>query len=351
MATNGALDEAILAVLPDENSPEPFMTTPVITSRLKSAGHKGLYTKKVQRHLEKLESDDMYVISRSRGRALEWQRKKSLWGGAGTLMTGSQAVAFTLLGRYIRNKLPDVLSGDIEPLFAAAELRLSQQRPDNHHFRSWVEKTAWVDGAFELSRPKPNPKILHTVSTATFYERELMVTYRPAYKGQKDDGPPRRLCPLALVESAGVMYMVAQDPTRPPRPEENKPDWLRTLFRLDRINKVEDTLVSFNYPKDFKLNEFIGKQKMFDFVTEPPVTLELAFFGNAGEHLKESPMAKDQTVAVLPDGRLMVSGTVVPSLKLRWWIRSIGVDVEVLAPKALRDEFATNYKALAKLYK
>lgn len=115
-------------------------------------------------------------------------------------MTGSQAVAFTLLARYIRNKFPDVLSADIEPLFAAAELRLSQQRPDNRNFRRWVDKTAWVDGGFELMRPKPNPDVLHTVSTAAFFEPELVVTYRAAYKGQKEDEPPRRLCPLALVE-------------------------------------------------------------------------------------------------------------------------------------------------------
>ncbi|WP_241202017.1 WYL domain-containing protein [Caballeronia sp. SBC2] len=77
--------------------------------------------------------------------------------------------------------------------------------------------------------------------------------------------------------------MVAQDPTRPPRPEAGKPDWLRTMFRLDRISKVDDTLVPFDYPKDFTLSEFISTQKMFDFVTEPPVTLELAFSGNVGD--------------------------------------------------------------------
>ncbi|WP_213779532.1 WYL domain-containing protein [Caballeronia sp. dw_276] len=353
MATNGALDEAILGILPDENNPEPWITTPAIALRLQELGHEDIYPKKVQRHLAKLEAVDRYVTSRENGRALEWQRSSWLWGahGVGSLMTGSEAVAFTLLGRFTRNKLPEVISTDIEPFFKAAELRLSQQKPENRNHRRWVDKIAWVDGAFELTRPKPNPNVLQTISTAMFFERELTVTYRPAYKGLKEDAPARRLCPLALVESAGVMYMVAQDPTRPPRPEANKPDWLRTLFRLDRISKVEDTLQSFEYPKDFKLSEFISTQKMFDFVTEPPVTLELAFSGNAGEHLKESPMAKDQTVAVMRDGRLKVAGTVVPSLRLRWWIRSIGADVEVLAPKALRAEFAADYKSLAALYK
>ena len=52
----------------------------------------------------------------------------------------------------------------------------------------------------------------------------------------------------------------------------------------------------------------------------------------------------------MPDGRLKITGTVVPSLKLRWWLRSLGSAVEVLAPQALRDEFARDYVQLAKRY-
>ncbi|MFL9913969.1 WYL domain-containing protein [Paraburkholderia fungorum] len=87
------------------------------------------------------------------------------------------------------------------------------------------------------------------------------------------------------------------------------------------------------------------REQAFNFLTEPPLRLELAFEGNAGNHLEESPMAKDQEVETLPDGRLKVSGTVIPSLKLRWWLRSIGAAVEILAPKSLREEFAADYLA------
>ncbi|QIE22979.1 hypothetical protein SBC2_09920 [Caballeronia sp. SBC2] len=62
MAPNGALDEAILAIFQDPHSAEPYMTTLEITRRFKKAGHEDLYPKKVQRHLSKLESDDMYVV-------------------------------------------------------------------------------------------------------------------------------------------------------------------------------------------------------------------------------------------------------------------------------------------------
>jgi predicted DNA-binding transcriptional regulator YafY len=61
-------------------------------------------------------------------------------------------------------------------------------------------------------------------------------------------------------------------------------------------------------------------------------------------------MSKDQQIDTLPDGRMKVTGTVTPSLKLRWWLRALGAGVEILAPRSLRDEFADDYSKLAKRY-
>ncbi|KND54690.1 putative transcriptional regulator [Candidatus Paraburkholderia kirkii] len=126
---------------------------------------------------------------------------------------------------------------------------------------------------------------------------------------------------------------------------------MRTLYRLDRIRSVTESGASFTYPEDFKLRKYIETQQVFDFLPEPPVRLELAFEGNAGNQLRESPMSKDQQIDALPDGRMKVSGTVTPSLKLRWWLRALGAGVEILAPQALRDEFAEDYRKLANRYR
>ncbi|WP_342353414.1 WYL domain-containing protein [Paraburkholderia silvatlantica] len=42
--------------------------------------------------------------------------------------------------------------------------------------------------------------------------------------------------------------------------------------------------------------------------------------------------------------------TVVPSVKLRWWLRSLGAAAEILGPSALREEFAREAAALATRY-
>jgi predicted DNA-binding transcriptional regulator YafY len=347
------LDETLLQILPTERDLEAWLSTPEIHRRLKERGHAVDYTKKVQRHLEALEKGKL-VISRQEGRALVWQRKPWLQGSRGNvnLMGASEAVAFNILQRFAGNKLPDAVTKDIEPLFKAAEVRLSQEKADSRVYRAWGDKIDSVDGTFSLIRPKLRPEVFQTVATATFFERELLVQYRAAYKGEQANEPQAKpLWPLALVESAGVMYMVAQDPTRAPQPEKGKNDWLRTLYRLDRMGSAIESGKTFKYPDDFKLRQYIETEQAFNFLTEPPVWLELAFEGNAGNHLKESPMAKDQEVEAMPDGRLKVSGTVIPSLKLRWWLRSIGAAVEILAPKSLREEFAADYLKLANRYR
>jgi predicted DNA-binding transcriptional regulator YafY len=347
------LDEAILRILPSERDAPAWLSTPDIYRRLEERGHRVGYVRKVLRHLSALERDKL-VISTENGRELLWQRKPWLQGARDgmNLMGASEALAFHVLQQFASNKLPVAVTQDIEPLFQAAQARLAQAKDDNEIYRSWSEKIAAVDGTFALIRPAIKPEIFQAIATATFYEREIMVRYRAAHKGEQAAAPDEKaLWPLALVESAGVMYMVAQDPTRPPRPERNKPEWLRSLFRLDRITAVRESGKRFTYPSDFRLTKYILDDHAFSFQTEPPVRLELAFTDNAGNHLKESRMSKDQESKSLDDGRFWVAGTVTPSLKLRWWLRSLGANVEILAPDSLRKEFADDYKRLAKRYR
>ncbi|GAB5099136.1 helix-turn-helix transcriptional regulator [Caballeronia sp. HLA56] len=347
-----SLDEAILRVLPTERDALAWLSTPEIRRRLEERGHRVGYTKKVQRHLTALEAESR-VMSMQNGRELLWQRKPWLHGlqeGVG-LMSASEAVAFHILQRFAGNKLPNAVTRDIDPLFKAAEARLSQEKADSRIYRAWADKIDSVDGAFTLIRPKLRPDIFQAVATATFFERELLVQYRAAYKGEQGDAPKTRtLWPLALVESAGVMYMVAQDPGRAPRPEKGEKEWVRALYRLDRIRSVSESGESFTYPEDFKLRKYIETQQVFDFLPEPPVRLALAFEGSSGNQLRESPMSKDQHIDMLPDGRMKVTGTVTPSLKLRWWLRALGAGVEILAPQTLRDEFADDFRKLAARY-
>jgi predicted DNA-binding transcriptional regulator YafY len=346
-----SLDEAILRILPTERDATAWMTTPEVRQQLEERGHRTKYPKKVLRELAKLEKKKV-VLSTSNGRELLWQRKPWLQGardGAG-LMGAAEAVAFHILQRFAGNKLPAAVTKDLEPLFSAAEVRLSHEKADNRIYRAWPDKVDSVDGTFALIRPNLREDIFHVIATATFFEREVSVKYRPAGKPETEDLKPKTLWPLALVESAGVMYMVAQDPSFEPRKDKPRIQWLRSLFRLDRIVSTVESGKTFAYPEDFSLRTYVEGEQAFNFLTEPAIQLSIAFDGNAGNHLKETPMAKDQELETLADGRLRVTGTVIPSLKLRWWLRSFGANVEILSPVSLREEFAAEYRKLTARY-
>ncbi|MBC8752407.1 MULTISPECIES: helix-turn-helix transcriptional regulator [Paraburkholderia] len=350
--TTSSLDEAILRILPTDGNLESWMSTSQVLQLLEARGHRVDYPRQLRRRLAMLERDQL-VLSTAAGRQLLWQRKSWLHGASqvASLMSASEAVAFQALRRFVGDKLPAAVTRDIEPLFKAADTRLSQDRADSRLYRAWVNKIDSVEPTYVLNRPTINPDVFQTVVTATFFERELLVRYRPAYKETRvDDIKPKRLWPLALVESAGLMYMVAQSPDHPPRPEKGKPNWLRNLYRLDRIISAVDSGTAFAYPRDFNLQATIEKEQVFDFLPEAPVVLEVALEPAEAKRLEERRMSEDQTFEPLPDGRMKATGTVVPSVKLRWWLRSLGAAAEILAPPALRDEFARDAVALAKRY-
>ncbi|MCP3024300.1 helix-turn-helix transcriptional regulator [Cupriavidus basilensis] len=347
-----SLDEAILRILPTDRDLESWMSTSQVLQLLKDRGHRVDYPKQLRRRLSMLERD-LLVLSTESGRDRLWQRKSWLHGASqvASLMSASEAVAFHALRRFVGDKLPAAVTMDIEPLFKAADTRPSQDREDSRLYRAWVNKVDSVEPTYMLSRPSINPEVFQTVVTATFFERELLVRYRPAYReARADDVKLKRLWPLALVESAGLMYMVAQSPEHPPRPDEGKPHWLRILYRLDRLTSAVESGNAFAYPRDFRLQDTIENEQVFDFLPESPVVLELALEPAEARRLTERHMSKDQTLEPLPDGRMRVTGTVVPSVKLRWWLRSLGAAVEILAPSALRDEFARDAAVLAKRY-
>jgi predicted DNA-binding transcriptional regulator YafY len=347
-----SLDEAILKILPTSQHTNQWMSTPEVIRQLTERGHVIDYARKVRRRLEALEASRMAISMQNPGqREIRWQRTPWLTGAHDTvaLMAASEAVAFHMLERMAASKLPKAIVKDIDPLFRAAEVRLSQEKAENRLYRAWPDKVDSVDGAFALQRPKVREDIFTVVTTATFFERELYVRYQPAYSGNGELNE-KRLWPLALVESAGVMYLVAQQPDFAPDPVKGKLNALRTLYRLDRMQSARESGQGFRYPDDFKLRRYIDNEQAFNFLTEPKVWLRLAFDGNSGNQLFESRMSADQEVGALEDGRTVISGTVVPSLKLRWWLRSLGACVEILEPAYLRDEFAAEYRKLAKRY-
>ncbi|WP_244815353.1 YafY family protein [Caballeronia sp. Lep1P3] len=360
------LDEAILKALPTNQRDVKWMSTPALYAQLTERGHKFRYLKKLRRRLEAMKAAKLVVSMQEDGqREIYWQRMPWLTNDLAARMDAWDAVAFSMLERFGARRLPKAVFQDIEELFRAAEMRLSQERTDNRLHRAWADKVDSVDGNFALIRPNVKEDVFAAVTTALFFERILEIQYTsPASKrpgAAKRD--PLRVWPLALVESGGLIYIVVQLDPASVKPDEitgSRAAIVRFVLRVDRIEKAQELPLrdapevsqTFVFPKDFKLRTFIDKEQQFNFLVEQPVHLRIVFDDHAGDHLfEESRMSADQKARRLADGRLLVEGTVIPSLKLRWWLRSFGDAVEVLQPASLREEFAKSSRKLAAKYR
>ncbi|SAL49384.1 helix-turn-helix transcriptional regulator [Caballeronia concitans] len=338
-------DPEIIAVLPEDRDGSPGISTPRAVEALAGMGLFFKHTKTVQRRLEAMERAGL-VRCEKRGTTLYWKRKPGISGmaaKAGGLMRFDEALALQALVRFSSRQIPALVSQSLAPLFDVAAAKLSTGHAGQPSpYGSWLSKVSVEPNSFPLQHPTIAQGVFEAVSQALFLQYRLDITYqRRNSNDPRLPGPVTKtmLLPLGLVEVGGLVYLVAS------RADKPKP----TLYRLDRIVAARITEESFSYPTDFSLDEFIKTQRQFDFFPSGTVTVHLRFRGTAGDHLLESPMATDQQAIRVEEG-LDVSGTVTLSHRLRWWIRSFGPYVEVLAPADLRAEFVAEARSLSGVY-
>ena len=330
----------IFHVLKDAEQGGHFMSTPEIHRELCRSYPEPPVVKTVLRTLQKL-LDQQLVESEKCGTALVWRRRAGASGVAARsagLMTHEQALALQTLKRFSSRQIPSLVSESLSSLFDTAEKRLGVAQSDSERrYRKWVDKVEVESGAFALQHPAIDSNIFSTVSRALFFEQKLEMVYRVRSKGDQETA--KIIDPLGLVEVGGVIYLVAAMVGYP------KP----AMYRLDRVVSAIMLPEIFTYPRKFSLAEYVKHQRQFDFMVEGAIKLELRFLSGAGNHLIESPLSDDQ-VAEYVGSELRVTGTVLLSKRLRWWLRAFGPNVEVLGPAKLREEMATEAETLAALY-
>ena len=104
-------------------------------------------------------------------------------------------------------------------------------------------------------------------------------------------------------------------------------------------------------PESFDIDDYLEKESLSFLRTEKKFKIELLFDGATGYHLSETPVSKDQKYKEEKNGRIRISGTVADTEQLRWWILGFGENIEVIKPKALRDEIRKRVNLLSSIYK
>jgi predicted DNA-binding transcriptional regulator YafY len=335
------LDSKIISVLPNANGNAEFLSTPDVHKKLEVIESDAPVVKTVQRRLEKLQRLG-FVEMKKRGAAWLWCKGAGAGGMAGksgAIMTREEALALHMLRSFTSRQIPTLVAEALSDLFKVADKRLEMAvTEDERRYGRWADKVAVEHSGFALRYPPIDPETFATISQALFHERKLEIVYRPRSNVTNDKC--KVILPLGLVEVGGLVYLIGGTEGR------SNP----TMYRLDRLARAAMTVESFSYPRSFKLDDYVRQQRQFDFMVEGEVMLKLRFFNGAGDHLLETPFAADQETRPTSAG-LEVQGTVLLSQRLRWWLRSFGPYVEVMAPEKLRVELAEEAQALAKLYR
>ena len=271
----------------------------------------------------------LMLDERSRPYGWSWHQDAPAFDLPG--LSNSEALTLLLAREHLSDLLPAATLAQLRSHFRMAEIKLA-----SHGGADWMDKVRVIPAAQPLLAPRIEASIQATINDALLLGRQVRVAYRKR-DAETDESYP--IHPLGLVQRGQVLYLVCTI--------KNYPQ-LR-LLALHRIQAAATLEQALTVPADFSLDGYI-RSGAFGWLPGESIHLEAAFTEEVAAHLEETPLAEDQILSALPDGRVKVSATVRETLQLRWWLQGFGDAVEVLSPTALRQQQAETARRLANRY-
>lgn len=290
----------------------------------------------IQRDLMEL-SNVFPLVSDERARPFGWS-----WHASAPVfdlpnLSNQEALAFAMVEEFLRPLLPHALLGQLMPYFREAKKRLTADGP-RRGSGSWLGKIAVVQPTQALIPPTIDSKVQHAVTDALLNDRRLSVKYR-----RKGEAEARGyvLNPLGLIQRGPVSYLLASVAGH---------DEPRS-FVLHRFQRAITLDSPATRPKGFDLPSYLSTTGALHFGAGKVIRLDAIFDRSAADHLQETPLSDDQTIAAVDADRVRLRASVLDTPQLRWWLLGIGDGVEIAAPAALREWFAQMTAAMAAHYK
>jgi predicted DNA-binding transcriptional regulator YafY len=237
-------------------------------------------------------------------------------------------------------------------LFLAARLVIKQTDERNPHIESALERLCSIlplsvakqlqQGIQYLSNKKANTEYLRTFEKAAIAwstRRCLKFKYRSLKSSKEKDW----IIAPYFIEITGTSYSTYILG----KVIKGEREGIIT-FKLDRMSDVRLLEESFEIPEGLKLDELLSSSWGVMWGEETEV--KLRFSPQVTRRVKESIWHISQTIEDLPDGGCIMTVRVGSVLEMTPWIRGWGVDVEVLQPDSLRNEFKIWAKEMDRMY-
>ena len=308
-----------------------------LTERLGAAGF-AVTKRTVERDLQSL-SVTFPILVDTRSMPYGWSWEKGAVALDVPALSPIEAASVLMLRKFLHPLLPASLLDHMAPYFRMAEQCLAAKQ-GVAPWRQWLKKVAIVPASQALIPAKVDAAVQDGVCEALLQSQQLHLTYL-----KRGDSSPAdyRVHPLGLIQRGGVFYLVAT--------LFDYPD-LR-LLALHRIKSAVLLDTTANKPKGFSLDAYLaeGHAGFLRSDAKRAIRLVARFSREAGEHLWETPLSKDQVLTECEDGYLELGATVADTSQLRWWLLAFGDGVEVLGPQNLRQHIAARVSRAAQKYR
>lgn len=116
------------------------------------------------------------------------------------------------------------------------------------------------------------------------------------------------------------------------------------MFRVDRIKELNEISKNFEIPPNFSLEEYMGNA--WQVVRGESRLVKLCFSPSVAERVLENKWHHTQTLKVSDDGSAIMTIRVSGLSEILSWILGFGKEVEVLAPKKLKEMVAGTARAI-----
>ena len=212
-----------------------------------------------------------------------------------------------------------------------------QEANRDHALAQWTDKVAIRTPSMPLLPPAIDGQVLNIIQSALLDDKQVKVVYSGVWA---EEAKTLVLHPLGLIQRGKILYLVAT--------AFSYSD-IR-LYALQRINVAEQLKENIDKPVNFSLQHYIDSGAA-EFSLSGDIAFEARIHRSVINYLFETPLSHDMQVKETNTDWLDLTATVKDSWQFRWWLRSQGSRVEVLAPTNLRQTIKNEVTALSNLYK
>lgn len=233
------------------------------------------------------------------------------------------ALTFHMVKTHMEPLLPASTLAHLKPWFDASEGVLADH---GNGLSQWPNKVRVLPSGFPRLPPAIDAQVQANVSEAVLRERQVRATY---LANGATEPWTRTIHPLALVVRDHFIYLLCVF--------EGYQDVRQlVLHRMSEAVLLDTPVVR---PASFDLDDYLKQGEFGMPYAQNPIKLEALFATHVAIHLREAPIASDQTTVDVDEDDVRLTATVPDTLELRIWLRSFGDEVVVVKPAALRREF------------